>query len=69
MASCCIGCVCREYILKESVEYVLEYLADANFDPEFYKKYEPEIIAKFNRENNTSIQLKKKSWKRIFSKV
>ncbi len=52
---------------KRSVEYVLEHLADANFDPEFYKLHEPEIVAKFNKENNTNIQLKKKSWKRIFS--
>lgn len=52
---------------KQSVDYVLEHLADANFDPEFYKLYEPEIVAKFNQENNTNIQLKKKSWKRIFS--
>ncbi|WP_299669334.1 FAD/NAD(P)-binding oxidoreductase [uncultured Polaribacter sp.] len=54
---------------NKSIEYVLEYLADANFDPEFYKLHEPEIVAKFNEENNTNIQLKKKSWKRIFSKV
>ncbi|WP_299004632.1 FAD/NAD(P)-binding oxidoreductase [uncultured Tenacibaculum sp.] len=52
---------------KRSVTYVLEHLADANFDPEFYKLHEPEIVAKFNKENNTTIQLKKKSWKRIFS--
>ncbi|WP_272150538.1 NAD(P)/FAD-dependent oxidoreductase [Tenacibaculum aiptasiae] len=52
---------------KRSIEYVLEHLADANFDPEFYKLHEPEIVAKFNKENNTNIQLKKKSWKRIFS--
>lgn len=52
---------------KRSVTYVLEHLADANFDPEFYKLHEPEIVAKFNKENNTNIQLKKKSWKRIFS--
>ncbi|MDE0535303.1 NAD(P)/FAD-dependent oxidoreductase [Tenacibaculum sp. L6] len=51
---------------KRSVTYVLEHLADANFDPEFYKLHEPEIVAKFNKENNTTIQLKKKSWKRIF---
>ena len=44
---------------KKSVEYVLEHLADANFDPEFYKLHEPEIVAKFNKENNTNIQLKK----------
>ncbi|WP_347173583.1 NAD(P)/FAD-dependent oxidoreductase [Polaribacter uvawellassae] len=52
---------------KKSVNDVLEHLADANFDPEFYKLHEAEIVAKFNRENNTNIQLKKKSWKRIFS--
>jgi NADPH-dependent 2,4-dienoyl-CoA reductase/sulfur reductase-like enzyme len=54
---------------KKSVEYVLEHLADANFDPEFYKLHEAEIVARFNKENNTNIQLKKKSWKRIFSKA
>jgi len=52
---------------KRSVDYVLEYLSDANFDPEFYKLHEAEIVTKFNQENNTNIQLKKKSWKRIFS--
>ena len=54
---------------NKSVEHVLEYLADANFDPEFYKFHEAEIVNKFNLENNTKIQPKKKSWKRIFSKV
>ncbi len=52
---------------KQSVEHVLEHLADANFDPEFYKLYEREIVSKFNQENGTNIQLKKKSWKRIFA--
>ena len=54
---------------KASIEYVLEHLADANFDPEFYAFHEPEIIAKFNIENGTNLRLKKKSWKRIFSKT
>jgi NADPH-dependent 2,4-dienoyl-CoA reductase/sulfur reductase-like enzyme len=54
---------------KQSIAHVLEYLADANFDPEFYKLHEPEIVAKFNQENNTNIQAKKRSWKRIFSKA
>ncbi|MBG7612576.1 NAD(P)/FAD-dependent oxidoreductase [Polaribacter sp. BAL334] len=54
---------------KKSVEHVLEYLADANFDPEFYKSHETEIVAKFNQEMCTNIQVKKKSWKRIFSKA
>ena len=51
---------------NQSVEYVLEHLADANFDPEFYKLHEKDIVSKFNKENKTNIQLKKKSWKRIF---
>lgn len=54
-------------IKKQTVEFVLEHLADANFDPEFYRLHEKEIVAKFNSEKNTSIQLKKKSWSRIFN--
>jgi len=52
---------------NKSVEFVLEYLADANFDPEFYKLHEAEIVTKFNTEQMTNINLKKKSWKRIFN--
>jgi NADPH-dependent 2,4-dienoyl-CoA reductase/sulfur reductase-like enzyme len=52
---------------NKSIEHVLEFLSDANFDPEFYKLHEAEIVAKFNQENGTNINLKKKSWKRIFS--
>ncbi len=51
---------------KRDVNYVLEHLADANFDPEFYKLHESAIVNQFNEENNTNIKLKKKSWKRIF---
>ena len=51
---------------KQSVPYVLEHLADANFDPELYKLHENEIVEKFNKENNSNIQLRKKSWSRIF---
>ena len=52
---------------ERSIEYVMEHLKDANFDPEFYNTYESEIVSKFNRENNTNIKVAKKSWKRIFS--
>ena len=52
---------------KLDVNYVIEYLKDANFDPEFYKKYEDKIVSKFNSEFGTTISPKKKSWKRIFS--
>jgi NAD(P)H-nitrite reductase large subunit len=54
---------------NKTIEYVLEFLSDANFDPEFYKLHEAEIVAKFNQENGTNIHLKKKSWKRIFAKT
>ena len=54
---------------KKSVAFVMEHLASANFDPEFYKLHETEIVAKFNQENGTNIKLKKKSWFPIFSKA
>ena len=51
---------------KATVEEVLIHLKDANFDPEFFKHHENEILEKFNLENNTNLQSKNKSWKRIF---
>ncbi len=51
---------------EKSVEYVLEHLADANFDPEFYKQHEKEIVAKFNAENGTSLSVRKRNWKTLF---
>ncbi|MGB5359558.1 MAG: NAD(P)/FAD-dependent oxidoreductase, partial [Eudoraea sp.] len=49
------------------VMHVIKYLKDANFDPEFYSKYENEIAAKFNLEFGTDIKPEKKNWKRIFA--
>ena len=55
-----------DWLTKEkSIEYVLEHLKDANFDPEFYKSHEKIILQKFNHENNTHLIPKKKSWKRL----
>ena len=51
---------------EKSADYVMEHLADANFDPEFYKQYEKDIVAKYNTDFNKSIKSKKKSLKRIF---
>ena len=50
---------------SKTIEYVLEHLKDANFDPEFYKEYEEEIVSGFNQEQGTSILVQRKSWKRI----
>ncbi|MBA3829344.1 MAG: NAD(P)/FAD-dependent oxidoreductase [Taibaiella sp.] len=58
--------VLENWILnKQNIEYVLSHLADANFDPEFFRTYEEEIIRKFNKENNTQLKTVKKSWKRL----
>ena len=54
---------------KRDVDYVMSYLKDANFDPEFYKAYENDILSQYNTEFNTNLTAHKKSWKRIFSKA
>nr|WP_298924421.1 FAD/NAD(P)-binding oxidoreductase [uncultured Allomuricauda sp.] len=52
---------------EKDVDYVMEHLIDANFDPEFYKNYETEIVSKYNTDFGKSIKMKKKSLKRIFA--
>jgi len=52
---------------NRDVDHVMTYLKDANFDPEFYRLHEDEIVAKYNADFNKNINPKKKSWKRIFS--
>ncbi|WP_228236241.1 NAD(P)/FAD-dependent oxidoreductase [Allomuricauda sp. M10] len=51
---------------KRDIDFVMAHLADANFDPEFYRTYENDIISKFNADFGKSIKPKKKSLKRIF---
>ena len=41
---------------KQSVDYVLENLRQSNFDPEFYKKYEHEILEEY-KNNHSSIEV------------
>ena len=50
-----------------SIDYVLEHLIDANFDPEFYSHYEKDIAAAYNAEFGKQIKTKKKSLQRIFN--
>jgi hypothetical protein len=54
---------------KRGVDHVMEHLKDANFDPEFYAQYEGAIVNSYNQQVGTTIQPKKKSWKRIFLKA
>ena len=51
----------------KTIEFVLEHLKDAVFDPEFYSQYEKDIIDKYNNEYNTKLVVKKKSWTRILN--
>ncbi|OQX81601.1 MAG: hypothetical protein B6D61_00385, partial [Bacteroidetes bacterium 4484_249] len=40
--------VCQQWIKEgKRLNYVLDHLADANFDPEFFKKHEKEIFKYF----------------------
>ena len=53
----------NEWLLQgATMDTVLQNLTSANFDPEFYKRYETQIVDQFNNENGTSIQLSAKKW-------
>jgi hypothetical protein len=55
--------VFNNWLLNEaSIEEVLTDLKTANFDPEFYSKYEEEIIAQYNAEFNAKVQVNKTKW-------
>ncbi|GAB4336465.1 MAG: FAD-dependent oxidoreductase [Flammeovirgaceae bacterium] len=36
---------------QKSINYVLQHLSEANFDPEFFKKHESELIEIYNQQN------------------
>jgi len=39
---------------KRDVDYVMNHLAEANFDPEFYNHYEAEIVSAYNKQLQTA---------------
>ena len=43
---------------KTNVETVLQNLGLANFDPEFYKEYEHDIIDIYNKQTGNNLKLK-----------
>lgn len=51
----------------QHVDHVMQYLADANFDPEFYSRYEGAILDAYNQHKGSSLQAKKSSAQRIFN--
>lgn len=52
---------------NRSIEDAICELPDLNFDPEFYRSIEQEVIAAWNVEHNSNLKPKKRSWKRIFN--
>ena len=53
--------VCLKWIgEKTNIEEVLQNLGLANFDPEFYKEYEAEVVALYNQQSGRNLQLKRK---------
>ena len=39
---------------KRDVDYVMNHLAEANFDPEFYKTFEKDILSSYNLQLQTA---------------
>jgi NAD(P)H-nitrite reductase large subunit len=53
--------VCEKWILEKTpIEIVLQNLGLANFDPEFFKEYEQEVVNFYNKNFNKNLQLKTK---------
>lgn len=61
--------ICERWIReRQPLEYVLEHLPQANFDPEFFKRYEKEVLQKYQQENPGKT-LTMKGKKGLFSKL
>ena len=51
--------VCDRWLREKTpIQEVIPHLGLANFDPEFYREHEPEIVAAFNRQTGSNLQLK-----------
>lgn len=62
--------VCERWIRDaRTIEYVLEHLGEGNFDPEFFKQYEAEVVAYYNLQHGTNVRLKRKKglFQRMFA--
>jgi hypothetical protein len=53
--------VCERWLKnKTNILDVIQNLGLANFDPEFFKEYESEVVAIFNKKTGRNLQLKTK---------
>lgn len=53
---------------EKTMEFVMEHLRDANFDPELYRSFEQDVVNAFNDQYKTSVKPKKKDWGIILGK-
>jgi NAD(P)H-nitrite reductase large subunit len=60
--------VCDKWLSeRRSIDYIIERLAEANFDPEFYRQHESDILEHYNKESGKSLKLK--SRKGLFTTI
>ena len=61
--------VCEKWIKeKTKIEDVMKNLELANFDPEFYKKYESDVVAIYNKQSGKNLSVKpQRSWNKVFA--
>lgn len=53
--------VCEHWIAREAtIEEVLQNLGLANFDPEFCRQFESEVVAQYNQQTGNNLQLRQK---------
>ena len=53
--------VCEKWLTQAThIEEVLQNLGLANFDPEFYREYEAQVVQSYNQQTGKSLQLKSK---------
>lgn len=53
--------VCERWLAqKASVEEVLQNLGLANFDPEFYRQFESDVVAQYNQQMGKALRLRQK---------
>lgn len=51
-----------------TIDQVVSELKNANFDPEFYRRYEAEIAEAYGQQMGVKLTLNKSTWKKIFAK-
>lgn len=58
--------VCVRWIEEQrTIDYALEHMRNANFEPEFYESFEPALIEAYNLQTGSNLKPKRKNWTSI----